>query len=61
MRLRDPKAGTVVRLEGALAARYLARGWVDADKPVSKPEPVKPPAPAKPATAPRRGRPPKAK
>lgn len=54
MRLRDPKRGTVVHLEGDLAALYLVRGWEDTDKP--KPEPVK--VPAEPST-PRRGRPPK--
>jgi hypothetical protein len=31
MRLRDPKAGTVVHVGDAQAARYLASGWVDAD------------------------------
>lgn len=37
--LRNPGTGTVARCEGDLAARYLARGWVDVD------------APAKPARA----------
>lgn len=41
MRLRDPKRGTVIHAEGDQAARYLASGWVDADKPPEpKPDPV---------------------
>jgi len=52
MRLRDPKAGTVVGLGDAdQIASYQARGWVDADKPA--PEVAESPAPK------RRGRPPK--
>lgn len=49
MRLRDPKAGTVVHVGEDQAARYLARGFVDTEKPET---------PAKPVTeSPRRGRP----
>jgi len=60
MRLRDPKAGTVIHAGEAQAARYLARGWVDADKPPEpKPSPVEKPAPV-PAPK-RRGRPPTTK
>lgn len=31
MRLRDPKAGTVIHVGDDLAERYLALGWVDAE------------------------------
>lgn len=33
MRLQHPTTGTVVHVEGDLAERYLAAGWIDTSKP----------------------------
>lgn len=43
-KLRNPGTGTVASCEGDLAARYVARGWVDVDAPARtvKAAPVEP-------------------